>query len=47
MLDDPSRNYVARQSFDDKGLAVTIIKFRCAGYTEEHFEKWRADPIAV
>ena len=47
MLQDTARNYEARQSFDDSGVAVTIIKFRCDGFTEEHFARWKADPIAV
>lgn len=46
-FEDTSRNYIARQTFDENGLAVTIIKFRCDGFTEEHWQRWKADPIAV
>ena len=47
VLEDASRNYVARQTYDESGSAVTIIKFRCDGFTEEHWQRWKADPIAV
>ena len=47
VMEDTARNYVARQTFDESGNVVTIIKFRCDGFTEEHFQRWRADPIAV
>ena len=36
-FEDASRNYIARQTFDENGLAVTIIKFRCDGFTEDHW----------
>ena len=44
--EDPSRNYVARQAFEN-GLAVTIIKYRCDGLTEEHWQRWIEDPIGI
>ena len=46
-FEDASRNYVARQAFEESGMAVTIIKYRCDGFTEEHWQRWRGDPIAV
>ena len=47
MFEDASRKYIARQTYDDNGAAITIIKFRCDGFTEEHWNQWKADPIAV
>lgn len=47
IFEDPARNYVARQTFDDNGAAITIVKFRCDGFTEEHWNSWKHDPIQV
>ena len=47
MLEVPERKYVARQTFDEDGNSVTLITFKCDGFTAEHFETWKNDPIAV
>ena len=44
---DANRNYIARQTIDENGLAVTMIKFNCDGFTEEHWQRWKADPISI
>lgn len=33
VFEDTERNYVARQAIDDNNMAVTIVKFRCDGFT--------------
>ena len=38
---------MARQTFDESGVAVTIIKYRCDGFTEEHWNRWKADSVGV
>lgn len=47
MFEDATRKYIARQTYDDSGAAITIIKFNCDGFTQEHWNRWKADPIAV
>lgn len=47
VLEVPERHYVARQTFDEEGNCITIVKYKCMGFTEEHWQQWKADPIAV
>ena len=39
-------DYVAKQ-FIDKGVPVTMVKYRVVGLTEELFSRWTSDPFAL
>ena len=47
VLEDESCNYIARQTFDEDGLAVTISKMRADGLKLEHLRPWLDDPTAI
>ena len=48
MLEDASKNYVARQTFDDEGLAITMVKYRAAGTTlDGTFKKYTDNPFEM
>ena len=42
-----SKNYIAKQTCDENGLAVTMIKYKAVDVTVEMMEVWRADPTVV
>ena len=46
-FEEKDKNYEARQTFDESGLAVTMIKYRAEGLTEDDMKRWQADPTAV
>ena len=47
VFEDAEKNYVAKQTWDENGIAVTMIKYSATDVTPEMMEKWRADPIAT
>ena len=47
MFEDAAKNYIAKQTWDENGIAVTMIKFQADGVTVEMMERWRADPTAI
>ena len=47
VLEDASKNYIARQTVGQEGIACTMIKYRCDGLTLEQWEQWRQDPTLV
>ena len=47
VFEQADRNYIAKQTWDENGIAVTMIKFTATDVTPEMMERWRADPTAV
>ena len=47
ILEDASKNYIARQTVSDEGIPCGMIKYRCDGLTLEQWEQWRRDPTHV
>ena len=47
VLDEPEKNYIAKQAFSDNGNAMTLVKWRCQGLTMEHLQPWIDDPTAT
>ena len=47
VFEDVSKNYIAKQTWDENGLAVTMIKYKAVDVTVEMMEVWRADPTVV
>ena len=47
ILEDASKNYIARQTVSDEGIPCGMIKYRCDGLTLEQWEQWRQDPTAL
>ena len=45
--EDPALNYTAKQTFEDGGNALTLIKMRCDGLTMEQLQPWIDDPVAI
>ena len=43
----PGLNYSARKTKDEKGNCVNVVKFMCKGFTEEHWQRCKADPVAL
>ena len=46
-MEDPTKNYIARQAISENGTAVTMMKYRADGLTLEQWEQWRQDPTAI
>ena len=47
VLEDASKNYIARQTMSEEGIICTMMKYRCDGLTLEQWEQWRQDPTLV
>ena len=47
VFEDAAKNYVAKQTWDENGIAVTMIKYQADDVTVEMMDRWRADPTAV
>ena len=46
VTNDKDLGYECRQTWEGDG-PVTIIKYKAAGFTKEHWNTWKADPIGV
>ena len=46
IVDEPAKNYVAKQSIVD-GVACTLIRYRADGLDLNTWERWRQDPTAI
>ena len=47
VFEDASKNYVAKQTVEDGGNALTMVKWTCAGLTIEQLQPFLDDPVVV
>ena len=47
VLEDASKNYIAKQTIGEGGNIVNLIKYRADGLTEEQWSQWTASPTIV
>ena len=40
-------NYIAKQTWDDGGIPLTMVKYRADGLTMEQLQPWIDDPVQV
>ena len=38
VMEDASKNYIAKQTMSEEGQAITLVKYRADGLTEEQWE---------
>ena len=46
-FEDPAKEYTCKTFKGDDDINVILIKYKCAGLTEEQWGKWAADPTVV
>ena len=39
-LDEPEQGYLAKRFIPEDNIAIALITYRCAGLTEEIWDKW-------
>ena len=44
VLEDAAKSFIAKQTFTEEGLAVTMSKLRADGLTVEQLQPWLSDP---
>ena len=45
--DDQTLNYISKQTWDDGGIPLTLVKYRAEGLTMEQLQPWIDDPVQV
>ena len=47
IIDQPEIGYVARQTHDEWGRIILLVKYRAKGFAEEHMNKFLDDPMKM
>ena len=47
VAEDPEKQFIAKQTFSDEGLGITIAEMTVPGLTREHLQPWLDDPLAT
>ena len=47
VLEEAEKNFIAKQTFNDEGNAITLVKWRCDGATMEQMKPYIEDPTQI
>ena len=47
VLEEADKNFIAKQTFNDEGNAITLVKWRCDGITMDTMKQYIDDPPQV
>ena len=47
VLEETEKNFIAKQTFNDEGNAITLVKWRCDGATMEQMKPYIEDPTQI